>query len=110
MKPIRRATVKYEDLSQQFKIEKREFDLQYYAFYNARFDKMVGWLKEAALEKWGKETTIIDLNNLMEHAGKKVCVVGTILKTMKLQPSILREVSDDLELVSPLLTYQEVKS
>lgn len=99
MKLIERSTVKYENLSQPFKLEKREFDLQYFAFYNARYDRMFDWLKEAALSKWGNEIEIIDMSNLNEYVGKKVCVIGTILKSMKLQPSVLREVNDDLELV-----------
>lgn len=98
MKVIHRASVEYENLSQDFKLENREFDLQYYAFYNARFDKMYDWVKESALAKWGKDTKIIELCE-MENTGETICIIGTILKSMKLQPSILREVSDELEVV-----------
>ena len=60
---------------------------------------MFQWVKETALKKWGEDIDIIQLNELMEKRGQRVCIVGALLKSMKLQPSVLREVSEDLEMV-----------
>lgn len=57
------------------------------------------WVKDTALRKWGDDIDMIKLCDLMDKRGQRVCVVGVLLKAMKLQPSILREVSEDLELV-----------
>lgn len=79
--------------------DRPDFDKQYYAFYNARQREMSPWLEEAARDKWGNECPIIKMNQMTEYKGKKVILMGVILKVMKLQPSVLREVDDSLELV-----------
>ncbi|KAI1301753.1 DNA polymerase delta subunit 2 [Halotydeus destructor] len=97
--PIQRATCTYEDQCQRYVLNEKKFDLQYYPYYNARYRKMYEWTKEASLKKWGNEITIIKLNEIMDKPQERVCIMGTLLKSMKLQPSVLREISDDLQLI-----------
>lgn len=101
MRPTKekRAVVPFENQCKKFVTPTRVFDLQYFAFYNARFKKMYESLKEAALQKWGKDIKLIRLNQLMDHPDQEVCVIGVLLKVMKQQKSVLREVSEDLELI-----------
>ena len=85
---------------QRFLLQQRHFELQYDKFYNARYRKMYDWVREAALLKWGQDITLIKLSQLMEQeSGKRLCVIGVLLKVMQQHPSVLREVSEDLELV-----------
>lgn len=76
-----------------------DFDKQYYAFYNARQRQMGPWLEQSAREKWGDECPVIKMNQMVEYRGRRVILTGILLKVMKLQPSVLREVDDSLELV-----------
>jgi len=99
MKSKTRQEAAFENKCGKFVISKRNFDLQYYNFYNARYLKMFDIIKQSALDKFGQDVKIIKLNQLMEHPGEDVCVTGVLLKVMKQQRSVLREVSEDLELI-----------
>ena len=85
----------------RFRLDERHFEQQYDKFYNARYKKMYDWVRLACYLKWGADAPLIQLSELMEQeSGKKLCVIGVLLKVMKQHPSVLREVSEDLELVS----------
>jgi len=98
-KQTTRATLECVDLCEPFIIKERSFELQYYKYYNARYERMFEWTKAVAVSKWGSDIKLIKLNELMDNQGVKVCVVGCLLKLMKLQPSVLHEVSDDMQLI-----------
>lgn len=83
----------------RFKVHGRTFKQQYDKFYNARYNQMYDWVKESAVKKWGQDMNLIHLSDLMDRKGETVVVIGALLKVMKLHPSVLSEVSEDLELV-----------
>ena len=83
----------------RFVVRNREFEHQYEKFYNSRYEQMKEWVLESGHRKWGDDITVIPLNELMMNQNKRVCIVGVLLKIMKLQPSVLNEYSEDLEKV-----------
>ncbi|KAB0406767.1 hypothetical protein E2I00_017007, partial [Balaenoptera physalus] len=64
---------------------------------NATFARMRPFLVSRAQQRWGHGVLVKKLCEL--QPGEKCCVVGTLFKAMLLQPSILREVSEEHNLV-----------
>lgn len=92
--------VSFEPKWQEFIVNKRpDYDKQFFSFYNARQRQMEPYLREAAIAKWGDEYPIIKMNQMTDFKGRKVILSGILLKVMKNQPSVLREVDDNLEFV-----------
>lgn len=82
------------DLSDRFTLPDRTFNRQYAAFYCARYKAVRDVLEDRAKEKWGKlNVPLATLCDLVED--KKSIVVGTLFKIMELQPSILKEISEE---------------
>ena len=93
----RRPAYDYEDRCNQFRLQsKREFEIQYFPYYNARLKGSIESLKVNALVKWGADVKLCSLSQLGEHEpNSRVAVMGVLFKHMDKQPSILKEVSDD---------------
>lgn len=93
-----------EYLEGGFKLEDFNCDLQYFAYYNSRFDLIKPYLVDAVTRKWGSDIPVMTLHQMADRTEdqveQKVVVLGVIFKHCVAQPSILKEVSEDI----PVLT------
>ncbi|XP_029032509.2 DNA polymerase delta subunit 2-like isoform X4 [Osmia bicornis bicornis] len=95
----RRKSFEFQDFG-KFKIVSRDFKTQYCNTYIARLAALRKHLIQKAKLKWAQHE-IITLVELSERNESKNCIlIGTLYKHQELKPSILRELSEELQLVT----------
>lgn len=96
---ISRESCSYKDLSTKFRHNKTEYTRQYAHIYSKRLLQMKDVISKRAKQKWGNELVIRRLAELQEDVGAKCVIIGTLFKHQELRPSILKELSDELEVI-----------
>nr|BAN21036.1 DNA polymerase delta small subunit [Riptortus pedestris] len=96
---ITRETCVYKDLSSKFRHSKGDYSRQYAHIYSKRLLQLKDTISKRAVQKWGNEVVIKRLAELQDDIGSKCFVIGTLFKDQELRPSILKELSEELEVI-----------
>ncbi|XP_073968406.1 DNA polymerase delta subunit 2 [Rhodnius prolixus] len=99
-----RVKCDYKDLCAKFRHKKKDFSKQYAHIYSIRLSKMKDTLVKRAKQKWGENIPVKRLAELGEETDEQVmdrkCVIiGTLLKNQELRPNILKQISDELQIL-----------
>ncbi|XP_017887566.1 DNA polymerase delta small subunit-like [Ceratina calcarata] len=95
-----RKQAQCKNLSEKFIQTKNNYSKQFAHIYSARLGELRDVLIPRVRAKWGK-VPIVKLAELENLEGEECVLIGTLYKHQLWKPSILRELSDDHQLMFP---------
>ncbi|XP_031826431.2 DNA polymerase delta subunit 2 isoform X2 [Nomia melanderi] len=97
-----RKSLKLENF-EKFKLCSKSFEKQYCNIYNARLTVLRDLLLQKARDKWAQNEILFTLSELSEKdQDNDYIVIGSLYKHQELKPSILHELSEELQLTTQL--------
>lgn len=90
--------IDYEDHCDRFRVDNKNFQTQYFPYYNARVEIMSKFVEMRAKHEWGEDIQFFNLNELNDtNEDQTVYLIGVIFKYLEKHPSILKEVSEEYQ-------------
>ncbi|GBP15405.1 DNA polymerase delta small subunit [Eumeta japonica] len=98
VRDVDRYSLEYLDKSERFYQVSRDFCKQYAHMYAARLNTFRNILSNIVMKRWSNKYKILKLSDIRER-GSLCVIIGTLFKIQTLKPSILKELSDELEII-----------